>query len=191
MKRAQVSMTSLIHAGGQQNAESLVAPVNYRVGSVFYGLDDKARPREQAICNTHTVMQHPQRLKEKIYSNIFTIPQNPPPPWVSMVTKRRHILRSAPNRPSSLAGGSSKQTSAMSSSRSAAAAAAAAEEQGTAAGQAASCVAILMQHPTNALTMKRAGGLKELAELIFDSEHSEACMCLLSSWSSPPLLSQF
>ncbi|CAN0100954.1 unnamed protein product [Ectocarpus sp. 6 AP-2014] len=90
------------------------------------------------------------------------------------------------------AGGSSKQTSTMSSSRSAAAAAAAAaEEEGTAAGQAASCVAILMQHPTNALAMKRAGGLKELAELIFDSEHSEACMCLLSSWSSPPSLSQF
>ncbi|CAM9399461.1 unnamed protein product [Ectocarpus sp. 12 AP-2014] len=89
------------------------------------------------------------------------------------------------------AGGSSKQTSTMSSSRSAATAAAVAEEEGIAAGQAASCVAILMQHPTNALAMKRAGGLKELAELIFDSEHSEACMCLLSSWSSPPLLSQF
>ncbi|CAN0320770.1 unnamed protein product, partial [Ectocarpus sp. 12 AP-2014] len=69
-----------------------------------------------------------------------------------------------------------EQTNTMSSSRSAAATAAAAEEEGTAAGQAASCVAILMQHPTNALAMKRAGGLKKLAELIFDSEHGEACM---------------
>ncbi|CAM9873374.1 unnamed protein product [Pylaiella littoralis] len=50
---------------------------------------------------------------------------------------------------------------------------AAAEEQAVAAAQAASCVAILMQHPTNALAMKRGGGLGQLTELIFDSEDSE------------------
>lgn len=50
--------------------------------------------------------------------------------------------------------------------------AAATEEEGAAAAQAASCVAILMQHPTNAHAMNRGGGLRQLAELIFDSEHS-------------------
>lgn len=64
-------------------------------------------------------------------------------------------------------GGSSRQ------SRSERSAAQAAEEEAVAAAQAASCVAILMQHPTNAHAMKRGGGLGQLAELILDSEDSE------------------
>lgn len=66
-------------------------------------------------------------------------------------------------------GGSSRQSRSVPSS----AAATLEEEEAAAAAQAACCVAILMQHPTNAHAMKKAGGLRQLAELIFDSEDSE------------------
>lgn len=71
-------------------------------------------------------------------------------------------------------GDSSRQSrSALSSSSAAAAAATVAEEETAAAAQAMSCVAILMQHPTNAQAMKRGDGLRQLAELVLDSEDSE------------------
>eukprot|EP00904_Undaria_pinnatifida_P004808 jgi/Undpi1/1457/HiC_scaffold_11.g04848.m1 len=47
------------------------------------------------------------------------------------------------------------------------------DEEGAAAAQAMSCVAILMQHATNALAMKRVGGLRQITELIHDSENNE------------------
>lgn len=50
------------------------------------------------------------------------------------------------------------------------------EEDGAAAAQAICCVAILMQHPTNAQAMKRARGLRQLTDLIQDSEHNEVLL---------------
>lgn len=47
------------------------------------------------------------------------------------------------------------------------------EEEYAAAAMAICCVAILMQHPTNALAMKKLEGLRQLTELIHDSEHNE------------------
>ena len=75
-------------------------------------------------------------------------------------------------------GGSSHQSKSAPSS----AAAVAEEEEAAAAAQAACCVAILMQHPTNAHAMKRTGGLRQLAELIFESEDSEVSWARVVSW---------
>lgn len=49
----------------------------------------------------------------------------------------------------------------------------AAIEEAAAAAQSITCVAILMQHPTNSLVMKKIGGLETMTELIQDSEHNE------------------
>lgn len=48
-----------------------------------------------------------------------------------------------------------------------------ADDEVAAAAQAISCVAILIQHPNNALAMRRARGLRRLINIINESEHNE------------------
>lgn len=47
------------------------------------------------------------------------------------------------------------------------------DDQCVAAAQAICCLAILAQHPTNALALKELGAMTQLTEIIEDSEHNK------------------